>query len=533
MLGVVSLTPQAQRVRPVAEGFEARLRYGAGKRGRFVLRAKDEAQALDWITKLTEAAALLTRSGRNEHAALILKRASEATSEKDFAARLKWIADFAAGKKPFDAPRPAGSLTFAKLAGRWTGGDLARDYPDHVRVKKSADDDEYRLEVLCKTIGDVPIASFKLDDAERAMRALPKHLAPASRRQYAQLVSRVLGLAVYPCRLITASPIPRGWLPKLGARKAFAFLYPAEDAELMASAVPLVYRLLYGFLAREGVRRSEAQALTFADLDLETGTVRLDENKTDDPRAWALGPDVVRALKVWRDTQRKGAQLGDRVFVDASGEPIDWEHLAARLREHLKMAGLSRQELFNSTTARQRLRAHDLRGTFVTLALASGKTETWVMDRTGHTTSMMLNKYRRAARSAAELGLGWLAPLDLVMPALEVGQRVGQRDRGGPNPKVEGAEKAPNLNEVHEEGVEPSRLAAPEPKLAKRRFRTSRTATFPDIFGDARRRLPPPCDPGCGAGCALGLSAASSGIASSSGASSPRPSSSTLRAARR
>jgi len=30
----------------------------------------------------------------------------------------------------------------------------------------------------------------------------------------------------------------------------------------------------------------------WTDLDLERGAVRLDKNKTDDPRAWALAPDV-------------------------------------------------------------------------------------------------------------------------------------------------------------------------------------------------------------------------------------------------
>jgi hypothetical protein len=59
-----------------------------------------------------------------------------------------------------------------------------------------------------------------------------------------------------------------------------------------------------------------------------------------------------------------------------------------------------------------------LRGTFVTLSLANGKTETWVADRTGHRSSAMINRYRRAARSAMELGLGGLAPLYLVIPEL-------------------------------------------------------------------------------------------------------------------
>jgi integrase len=64
------------------------------------------------------------------------------------------------------------------------------------------------------------------------------------------------------------------------------------------------------------------------------------------------------------------------------------------------------------------MRVHDLRASFATLALASGKSETWVADRTGHKSSQMINRYRRSARTAAELGLGWFAPMHEAIPEL-------------------------------------------------------------------------------------------------------------------
>ena len=96
------------------------------------------------------------------------------------------------------------------------------------------------------------------------MRALPEGPTSATRRQYAQALSKVLRLAAYPLRLIPASPLPIGWLPKVRSSPAKSYLYPAEDARLMASAVPLERRLLWGFLAREGMRISEALALSMA-----------------------------------------------------------------------------------------------------------------------------------------------------------------------------------------------------------------------------------------------------------------------------
>jgi hypothetical protein len=74
---------------------------------------------------------------------------------------------------------------------------------------------------------------------------------------------------------------------------------------------------------------------------------------------------------------------------------------------------------------------HDLRGTFVTLSLANGKTETWVADRTGHSSSVMINRYRRAARTAAELGSGELKPLHLAVVGLPQDGQAGPK--GGPD----------------------------------------------------------------------------------------------------
>jgi len=86
------------------------------------------------------------------------------------------------------------------------------------------------------------------------------------------------------------------------------------------------------------------------------------------------------------------------------------------LREHLEAAGIDRPELYERSASRQPIRVHDLRATFVTLSLAAGRTETWVQDRTGHTTNAMLQRYRRAARTVREVGLGALLPLDEALP---------------------------------------------------------------------------------------------------------------------
>jgi len=112
---------------------------------------------------------------------------------------------------------------------------------------------------------------------------------------------------------------------------------------------------------------------------------------------------VAAALRRWRQEHPET----DRPF----GDLPDDQRQAFRLREHLLLAGVDRTELHVTTEARLRMRVHDLRATFVTLSLANGKSETWVQDRTGHKSSAMIARYRRAARTLADVGAGPLRPL--------------------------------------------------------------------------------------------------------------------------
>jgi hypothetical protein len=179
----------------------------------------------------------------------------------------------------------------------------------------------------------------------------------------------------------------------------------------------LVNRVFYGFLAREGMRAGEAAALTWGDLDLDRGVVNLDENKTNDARAWALNRGVHATLRAWWG--RCGKPASDTlVFLKDDGLPLGGSRLAQKFREHLQAAGVQREALYARTATRQPVRVHDLRATFVTIALANGKTEAQIADRTGHRSSTMINRYRRAARSLAELDQGDLEPLHDTIPEI-------------------------------------------------------------------------------------------------------------------
>jgi integrase len=150
-------------------------------------------------------------------------------------------------------------------------------------------------------IGHVHVRELTLDDCELVMRTLPVKLAANTRRNVALTLTCLVKLAVHPLRLRASTPIPAGFLPRARKSRALNFLYPDEDAKLLRCAdVPLEFRALCGFTVREGIRADEALALQRRDVNLRRGVLTLDKNKTDDRRAWALGADVVRALKKLR-----------------------------------------------------------------------------------------------------------------------------------------------------------------------------------------------------------------------------------------
>jgi len=453
-------------IRTASGQYFAQFSIGGRKRkGALLTGCNDEENAIRRKLAIAKLVASLREAG---HTAVIPNTIQEgAKLDADgFRQLQKLVGRIIAGKEPglAGAPRaPRGGLTVAELAKDWTTGKLAELYPDHVRVKKTSNGDARIFEWLNKVrmsdgsaFGDRVVAEVTLDDCDHVMSALPDTLeASASRRHYGQALRKLLVYAVYPLRLLPAVPIPKGWLPKIRNDKAKGWIYPSEDAALMAyQEMPIARRLFYGLLVREGLRVNEALELGWPDLDLDRGVLRLDTNKTDDPRSWVLGDDVVRALEAWRRLRGRKAEKSPRVFPKAlMGKNAS---LARRLREGLTLAGVKRPELTVPKPGRILLRAHDLRGSFVTLALAAGRTEAWVTDRTGHRSSTMIYAYKRAARTAAELGLGWFAPLDEAIPELtpKGGQGANGVQTGGPRGSQRSGGSSKNIGQ-------PARRALP------------------------------------------------------------------------
>lgn len=390
---------------------------------------------------IVELANRLRSAGRVEIAVAACRQAGEARDDT-LPSVIKLVDGLLAGTERLaDAPRvpaavlSAGSsaaMSFREFADIWTTNELARRFRgrvkeiDHAENIRKLTKHVYPVVFNGKAIGNTALDDFGLDHADHVL-AQPT-LPDGSLRHVAQCMHRILKLAVYPARILGRSPFPPGWLPPANREKERGYLHPQEDAALMGHRrLAVVWRLFFGFSTREGVRRENAATLEWSNVTLDlpsgAGSIVLDETKNGRGGAWALDPSTAEAFRRWRrlcpsDRWIFPAEAAPRFRRRRAGMPLHVDHAAEVLRRALKEAGVDRPKLYQSGNNRLRIRAHDLRATFVTLALANGKTEDWVMQRTGHSSSVMLARYRRDAKTAQELGLGWLHPLHELIPEL-------------------------------------------------------------------------------------------------------------------
>jgi integrase len=287
-------------LRPLADGWEARITIRGRHRVGLVLPFSrvQEAEARERCTLLAGLARRLRKAGLFEDAPKLLEIAANATTASELGKAIGAIETLCT--PGVTEPGRKGAMpTFKEFGEQWTKGQLHKKWPDYVKEKRSAEDDRVRLEKhVYPIVGDIELNRFDVRHAEAVMASLPSNLSASTRRQVAQLIHRLLAMAVYPARHILTNPLPRGFLPKPSKQKAWPILYPKEDAQLMAcAAIWLGRRLFYGWLHREGSRMGEAVSLRWRDLDLKHGTVRLDANKTEEPRTWVLDHGVFQALK--------------------------------------------------------------------------------------------------------------------------------------------------------------------------------------------------------------------------------------------
>ena len=242
-------------------------------------------------------------------------------------------------------------------------------------------------------IGNIPLGKLTTLELQKLYKKLlskgrverieaksqPKGLSPKTVRNIHQVISSAMDFARSQ-KLIAINPTDGCALPKLEHREMKTLPVEQLASFLREAKESGVFEMYYIELAT-GLRRGELLGLKWEDLDLEQGTLRVQRQvsringevvearlKTKNSyRIISLGADAVKILKEQR--KKCGSEY---VFPSPTGGPISPDSVLQILHRVLKRAGLPK------------VRFHDLRHTFATIALQNGVDIKTVSGMLGH-----------------------------------------------------------------------------------------------------------------------------------------------------
>ena len=194
--------------------------------------------------------------------------------------------------------------------------------------------------------------------------------------------------------------------PERGEELARTYLYPSEFLQLVhCKEVPVHWRRLYVLAAYTLSRAGELAALRWDAVDLERGIITFRQarkrkggvkgTKTQKTRRIPIEPALVPLLRALKE------EAGDSDVVIH----VPVSKLAETLRKHLRIAGLTRVELYpppkDGSVARTwaPLTFHDLRGTGVTWMALRGDEPLVIQQRAGHEHFSTTQRYLREAET--------------------------------------------------------------------------------------------------------------------------------------
>ncbi|WP_300275209.1 site-specific integrase [uncultured Oscillibacter sp.] len=207
-----------------------------------------------------------------------------------------------------------------------------------------------------------------------------KGLSPKTVRNIHQIIASAMKLAKEQ-EIVVSDPTEGCALPKLERKEMQTLLVEQLASFLREAKESGVFEFYYVELAT-GLRRGELLGLKWEDIDLEKGNLRvkrqvarINGEVTEAPlktknayRTLPLAEDTIAVLK----QQKKKVGSSHWVFPSPTGGPISPDSVLHMLHRVLKRAGLPR------------VRFHDLRHTFATLALQNGVDIKTVSGMLGH-----------------------------------------------------------------------------------------------------------------------------------------------------
>jgi integrase len=305
------------------------------------------------------------------------------------------------------APANDDKMALAAWMARWRETTLAAS--DRKEATRSLYASLSRTHIEDGVIGPVPLAKLRPSDIEKLVLDMRSQMKPGKRTEENPNPEPVRALADSTIRSVyavlrmgldgavrdgllarnPATPVQRPGV----ARKEAAHLDPQRVTQLLAAAESSRYHTALVLIATTGLRRGEALALRWSDVDLDAGVLRVRETvqridgklstgevKTDrSRRTIPLSPSMVALLRRHRVTQleermRAANQWAetDLVFTTELGRVVEPRNLLRVVETAAKRIGLDG------------VGAHTLRHSAATAWLEAGVHIKQVSDLLGH-----------------------------------------------------------------------------------------------------------------------------------------------------
>lgn len=289
-----------------------------------------------------------------------------------------------------DQPVKDSTQRLGDYAKAWTTSTLAAsDRKDSTKALYAM---LVRKHICGSDLGRMALAKVKPMHVEAWVAGLrAKGLAESTVRSTYTVLRAVLDTAVRDEHLAT-NPVAKVKRPKVTSEDA-RYLTPAEVASLVSALDGSRYQPLVRLLVATGLRRGEALALRWSNVDLTNGTARITgtlsrtggdlvvtPTKTDRSRRTVhLAESTVTVLRSVKAAQaRERLKAGDQwadggyVFTTELGHPLDPRNALRAIQTAATRAGL------------EGVRLHTLRHTAASLMLSAGVGLKIVSDILGH-----------------------------------------------------------------------------------------------------------------------------------------------------
>ena len=321
------------------------------------------------------------------------------------------------------APRD-GSGTFGAYASAWIGSTL--EASDRKHSTKTLYGGLARTHIVPSVLGQTAMSRLTAATVERFLTELRKKgLSPSTVRQI-YTVARAIGDTAVRDRLLAHNPFAQVKRPKVEHKEA-PVLTVMEARQLVVAADGSRYAPLFELLINTGLRRGEALALNWSDVDLEERTARVrktlvrqggelvrtaPKSKKSERTIPLSGAavDVMRKTKIRNaeDRLRAGSKWHETgyVFVTEFGEPCDPRNALRALQVAAERASVPGVGL------------HTLRHTAATIMLNAGVPMATVSRIMGHASiAVTVDLYGHVSPDVARdafdaLGAAWSASAD-------------------------------------------------------------------------------------------------------------------------